>query len=156
MTSLTLKTIKVNISLQKFNMYTSFNQINSFSCFFWKRLYTRFFCKQHLHKQHQAEIGKKSSKMVSITLRLNIGFLKMIHILHPHYHPKIIGHTLKNKQKNKCVFIDEIIQLIIMKMKMKKKNRSHRYNINSNRPSHEHKFSKYKKCLSMMMLKCIK
>ena len=32
----------------------------------------------------------------------------MIHILHPLYHPKIIGHILKNKQKNKCVHIHTI------------------------------------------------
>ena len=32
----------------------------------------------------------------------------MIHILHPLYHPKIIGHILKNKQKNKCVRIHTI------------------------------------------------
>ena len=29
--------------------------------------------------------------------------MKIIHILHPRYHPKIILHILKNKQKNKCV-----------------------------------------------------
>ena len=44
-------------------------------------------------------------------------------------------------------------------MKIKIKNRSHRYNINRlSRPrsKHEHKCSKYKSCLSMMMLICIK
>ena len=38
-------------------------------------------------------------------LRLNFCHLKIIHILHPHYHPKIIGHILKNKPKNKCVCV---------------------------------------------------
>ena len=56
---------------------------------------------------------------------------------------------LKNKQKNKCVCIHEIIRLIIMKMKMKMKNRSHRHDINRPRPRHGHN-SKYRKCLSMM------
>ena len=32
-----------------------------------------------------------------------------IHIFHPRYHPKIIGNTLKNKKKKKCVCINEII-----------------------------------------------
>ena len=41
------------------------------------------------------------------------------------YHPSIF----KKEKNNKCVFIHEIIRLIIMKMKMKMKNRSHRYNI---------------------------
>ena len=57
------------------------------------------------------------------------------------YYPKII-HILKNKQKNKCVFIHEIIRLIIMKMKMKMKNRSHRYDINRPKPPHGHRYSK--------------
>ena len=52
--------------------------------------------------------------------------------------------------------IREIIQLIIMKMKMNKENRSYRYDINRPRFRHGHKYSKYKKCLSMMMLICIK
>ena len=59
-----------------------------------------------------------------------------LHILHPRYHPKIIGHILKNKKKYQFVFLDEIIWVIIMKMKMKMKNRSHIYNINSPRSRH--------------------
>ena len=41
-------------------------------------------------------------------------------------------------------------------MKMKKKNRSHRYDINRHRSRHGHKYSKYKTCLSMIMIICIK
>ena len=40
--------------------------------------------------------------------RLNVCYRKIIHILHQRYHPKIIEHILKNKQKNKYVFIHEI------------------------------------------------
>ena len=69
---------------------------------------------------------------------------------------KIIRHNLKNKQRNKYVCIYEIIRLIIMKMKMKMKNRSHRYDINRPSSSHRHKYSKYKKCLRVMMRICIK
>ena len=36
------------------------------------------------------------------------------------------------------------------------KNRSHRYDINRPRCRQEHKYSKYMKCLSMMMPKCVK
>ena len=39
---------------------------------------------------------------------------------------------------------------------MKTNNISHRYDINRPRLGHGHKYSKYKKCLSMMMLICIK
>ena len=39
---------------------------------------------------------------------------------------------------------------------MKMKNRSHRYDIYRPRSRNEHKYSKYKKCLGMMMIKCIK
>ena len=94
--------------------------------------------------------------MLSNTLRLNFSCMEIIHILHPDYHPKMIGNLLKNKQKAKGVFTHEITQLIIMKIKMKTKNRSHRYNINRPRSRHWHKCSKYKKCLSIMMLICIK
>ena len=90
------------------------------------------------------------------TLRLNVCYLKIIHILHPHYQAKIIGRILQNKQKSNCVYIHEIIRLIIMTMKMKIKNRSHRYNINRPRSRHGQKYSKYKNCLIMMMLTCIK
>ena len=79
--------------------------------------------------------------MLSATLRLNFGYLKIIHILHP----KIIGHILKNKQKNKFVCIHEFMRLIIMKMKMKMKNKSPRYDINKPKSSFGHKYSKYKK-----------
>ena len=41
-----------------------------------------------------------------------------------------------------------------MKKKMKKRKR--RYDINRPRSRHGHKYSKYKKCCSMMMLTCIK
>ena len=46
--------------------------------------------------------------------------------------------------------------LKIMKMKMKMKNRSYRYDINRPRSRHGRKSSKYKKCLTMMLLICIK
>ena len=95
--------------------------------------------------------------MLSNTLRLNFGFLKIIHILHPRYHPKIIEHTLKLSKRASVSCIHEIIQLIIMKMKMKKKNRSHRYDINRPRSRHGDKYSKYKTyCSSMIMMICIK
>ena len=39
---------------------------------------------------------------------------------------------------------------------MKMKKRSHRYDINGLSSRHGHKHSKYKKCLSIMMLRCMK
>ena len=59
--------------------------------------------------------------MPSNTLRLNFGYLEIIYILYPYYHPKIIGHTLKNKQKNLYECIHDI--------KIKMENRSHRSDI---------------------------
>ena len=73
----------------------------------------------------------KIKEMLRNTLSLNFCYMKIIHILYPRYHQKIVGHTLTYKQNNKCVCIHEIIRLKIMKMKMKMKNRSHRYRINS-------------------------
>ena len=64
--------------------------------------------------------------MLSNTPRLEFCCLKIIHIVLA----KIIAHILENKQKNKCVSIHEVTQLIKMKMKIKMKNRSHRYDAN--------------------------
>ena len=57
----------------------------------------------------------------------------------------MIGHILKNKQKNKCVCVHEIIGLVTMKMKVNMKNRPHRYDINRPRSRQGYKCSKYKK-----------
>ena len=65
-----------------------------------------FFNKQHFYKQRQAEIGK-NKQMLSNTLRLNFSYFKIIHILRPRYHTKVIGHILQIKQKSKCVFTRE-------------------------------------------------
>ena len=94
--------------------------------------------------------------MLSNTLRLNFGYLKIIYIPHPYYHLKIIGYILKNKKNNKRVCIYEIIRLIKIKIKIKMKNRSQRYDINGPRSKHEHKFSKHNTRHTMMMLIYIK
>ena len=48
-----------------------------------------------------------------------------------------------------------IIQVIMIKMKIKMKNRSHRYDTNRSRSRYGHKYSEYKKCLTIMMHICI-
>ena len=45
------------------------------------------FCKQHIYRQRQAEIGK---------INLANAF---IHILHRRYHPKIVGFILKIRKE---------------------------------------------------------
>ena len=67
---------------------------------------------------------EKIKQMLSNTMRLNFCYLKIIYILPPRLYPKIIGHILKNKQKNKCVCFHEIMRLIIIKMEMKMERRS--------------------------------
>ena len=81
-----------------------------------------FLYKQYFYKQRQDETGKKIKQMLNRTLRLSFCYMKVIHILNPRYHPKIMRRFLKNRQKNKCVLIHEII----LKMKIEIKNRSHR------------------------------
>ena len=120
-----------------------------------KKRITRFSISNSFISNARLKLAKMK-QMINNDLRLSFCYLKIIHILHPRYHSKIIGHILKNKQKNKSVCFHEIIRLIIMKMEMKMKNRSHRYDINRPRSRHEHKCSKCKKCLSMVMLICIK
>ena len=111
-----------------------------------------FFYKHHFYKQHQAKTGKKLNAKQHPEADC---YLKVNHILHPHYHPKIIGHTLKNTQKNKRVCVHGIILLITMKTKTKMKNRSHRYDISRPRSKQE-TITINIKCLSMVMLICIK
>ena len=41
-------------------------------------------------------------------------------------------------------------------MTTKMKNKAHRYNINKPSPRHRHKYTKYKICLSITMVTCIK
>ena len=72
--------------------------------------------------------------------------------IHSRYHPKIIGHILKNKQQNKSVCIHTINH---NEKKMKMKNRSRKYSINRPRYRQGRKYSKHKKCLSIMVI-CIK
>lgn len=90
--------------------------------------------------------------MQSNILRLNFFYLKMIHILHPSYDPKIIRRILKNMQKNKCDRIHEIIQFIIMKIRMKMKNKPYRHDINRPSSRNESKYCKYKKYLTLKTL----
>ena len=99
---------------------------------------------------------QKIKQMLSNTLSLNFWHPKIIGILHPRYHLTIIRYILKNKQRNKHLCIQEIMQLIIMKMKTKMKLDSCKWGINRPRCRHEHKCSKYMKRLSMMKLICIK
>ena len=54
--------------------------------------------------------------------------------------------------KNTRACFNKIIWLIIMKMRVKMKNRSHRYDINRARPRHGHEYTKYKFCLSTMVV----
>ena len=53
-----------------------------------------------------------------------------------------------NCARKRCVCFNEIIWFMEVKMK----NRSHRYDINRARPRHGHKYTKNKKCLSVMIL----
>ena len=62
-----------------------------------------FFYKQHFYEQNQAEIKQKIKQMLSNTLALTF------------IHPKVIGHILKNKKKNKRACIHKIIRLILIK-----------------------------------------
>ena len=111
-----------------------------------------FFYKQHFCKQNKGRNWQKIKQKINNMLRLNFCYLKIMHLLHPCYHPRITGNIPKNKQKNKRVCIHENIRLIIMKIKMKKKNRSHRCHKNRTRPSLGQKCTKYKVCLSMMIV----
>ena len=62
----------------------------------------------------------------------------------------------KKCTKIKYVCLNEVIRLMAMKMRLKMKNRSHIYDINRTRLRHGHEYTKYKMCLSIIMVICIK
>ena len=116
-----------------------------------------FFISSNFKSKARLKLPKKDQANATQHLEAGLeNYLKTIHVLHSPCHSKIIGHILKNKQKNKCVYIHKIIRLTIIRMKMKMKNRSHRHDINRPRLKRRHWNSKYRKCLRIMMLICIK
>ena len=137
---------------------------NPYSCIFWvvsvNAVYAYFLKTEKAKKKHTSFYKghfwnwQKIKQMLSNNFRLNFCSLKIIHILYRRYYAKIIRHTLKNKQKNKCVCFHEILRLITMKVEMKMKSKSHRYDINTKMDGY--KFSKYKNYLIMMITICIK
>ena len=110
------------------------DRINVVNVAYEQNIYTLFY-KQHNYKQRQAEPWGWTIASYFENYSHSSSSLSA----------KIIGHILKNKQKNKSVCIYEIIRSIIMKMKMKIKNRWRRYDINRPRSRPGHKYSKYKK-----------
>ena len=54
--------------------------------------------------------------------------------------------------KNNCICFDNVMWLMTMKMRLKIKSKSQRYDINWPKPRHGHKYTKYKACLSMMVV----
>ena len=67
---------------------------------FYITFYITFFI-QPFYITFLKETGKKFKQMLSHALRLNSCYLKIIHIVHQRYQPKIIYYILKNKQRNK-------------------------------------------------------
>ena len=98
---------------------------------------------------------QKINQMLSNTLRLNFCYLKVINTLHSHYHPKIIGHILKNMQKNKCLYWWNYM-INHNENEDGKESRQYWYNKNKSWSRNGGKYSICKKCLSMLMLICIK
>ena len=87
--------------------------------------------------------------------RLKICDWKTIRFLRPRYHLKSAADIWKSVQKIKYVCFNEILWLTIWKINLKNKYRSHRYDINKPRYRHEHKYTKWKMCLGMMIIVCV-
>ena len=113
----------------------------------------RLFYKQHFFMQRWATIWEKIKHKLINTLRLNFPYLK-IYMLSSS--TLSCENNSKNCTKSKYVCFNDVIWLITIKMRLKIKNRSQRYDINWPRPNYGHKYTKYKMCLSIMMVLCIK
>ena len=119
--------------------------------------YAFFLFKQHFYKQDQAEIGKNWAKPKQHTENELLLFENYLLSSSALSSKNNRGYSKKLSRKQVCLFIyfNEIIWLILVKVK--KKSRSHKCDIN--RPMSRYGLTytnKHKKCLSMMMLICIK
>ena len=54
--------------------------------------------------------------------------------------------------KKQLPLFNDVIELMVMKMRLKMKNISQKYDINRPRPRHGPNYTKYKMCLSIMMV----
>ena len=93
---------------------------------------------------------KKLKEKLSNTLRLNFNYLKIIRFFSftlPSMNK--IRHS-KKCTKNKYVCFNDVTWFMIMK------NRSQSYKINCPMPRHGYQYTKYKMCLSIIMVICIK
>ena len=86
----------LNISRYTFPMCTSLMCSGYLLYLLQKNVINKLLSITRFYKQHQAEIGKKIKETLSNTLRLNLSYLKIIHILHPRCHLKMIRYILKN------------------------------------------------------------
>ena len=104
-------------------------------------------CTCFFYKQYQTKIGKKNQ----ILLLENYLFFSFFCFLLISKNNRVYS---KKFAKNKCVYFNEIIWLIMIKVKSK--NRSHRYIINRSTSRHGLTCTKHEKCLGMMILISIK
>ena len=92
------------------------------------------------------------------TLTLIFCYLKIICYFHPRYHPKVIGDTLINV--NKCIVLMRLYLCRNNNEKVAENEKEiawlHRHDIIRRMPRHGHKYTKYKMCLTLMMVICIK
>ena len=79
---------------------------------------------------------------------MNLSYLKVIRFFYPCYHSKLIADILK-KYRFKC-------GCMINGNENEAENKSHTYDINRPRPRYGHKHTKYKNCLIIMIIICIK
>ena len=91
---------------------------------------------------------QKFKQMLTNTLSLNFYYLKIIRILQPCFHPKIIGHILNNKLKTRVSVYMRLYDWSQWKWKRKWKMDHICYDLNRPRSRHEHKYPKYK-CVSI-------
>ena len=114
---------------------------------------TRSFYKKHFYKQHQTEIDKKIKQKLCNILRPNFCYLQIICLLHPRYRKK--NRTYSKKMYKKTIVSVLMNYMINYNENENEKQIRPRHELRP-RPRHGFKYSKYKKCLSLMMLICIK
>ena len=73
----------------------------------------------------------KNQENIKQHLRLNFCYLKIIHILHPRYHPKITGHIIRKYANEQVCLLSLDYMLNHNENENENEKNSHRYDIDT-------------------------
>ena len=128
-------------------------------------LLTALFYHQMRFPSQCNKIGAENALFISNTLISNTRLKLAKNQANAKQHPEVELLLFENYSHSSSILSSKINgtnsvirkrRSMSVKIKVKIKNRSHRHDINRPTSRHEHKYSKYKKCLGIVILICVK